>query len=137
MTNPSIELDIGMIVIAAAVNMGIGMLWYSPSVFGKRWMKAIGMSSDHKPKDMGFTYSLMFVASLVTAFALELLIESMLVSSALAGLMVGFWAGIGFVATSGLSQYLFDPHKKSLELYFINNGYYTFSFMVMGFMLGI
>ena len=136
MNMPTIQLDLGMILIAAAVSMGIGMLWYSPSTFGKRWMKAIGMTAGSKPKDMGFIYSLTFFGCLVSAFALEIFIESMLISSAFTGIMVGFWAGIGFVATSSLSQYLFNPHSK-LEVYFINTGYYVISFMTMGFMLGI
>lgn len=131
-----IQIDAGMVIIASVVNMGLGMFWYSPSVFGKQWMKAVGLTTRLKHRDMSFAYAMSFFASLLTAFTLELFLVNLPGSTAITGVMVGFWAGIGFVATYGLSQYLFNPQAKSKEAHFINIGYYVVSFMIMGLLLG-
>ncbi len=132
-----IEIDVIMIFLMAIINMGLGMIWYSPSVFGKKWMKLIGMTAGKKPKDTGFIYSLTFFASLVTAFTLELFISNIPGSNAWTGLMVGFWAGIGFGAATSISDYLFSGDSKKNELYLINAGFHLVSLMLMGFFLGI
>lgn len=132
-----IEIDIITIFLAAVLNMGLGMVWYSPKVFGQKWMKLIGLTKSKMPKEMGFIYSMAFFASLVTAFALELFIANIPGSNAWTGLMVGFWAGIGFAAASSLSDYLFAGDPKKNELYLINAGFHTIAFMLMGFLLGI
>lgn len=116
--------------------MGLGLVWYSPSVFGKRWMKAVGLTARSKTKEMGLTYALTFFAALITAFVLEIFIENIPDSGAATGIITGFWAGIGFVAASNLSEYLFNPHK-SKDLYFINSGFHIVAFMVMGLLLGL
>lgn len=134
---PTIEIDVVMIFIAGAVNMGLGILWYSPSIFGKKWMKAVGMTTKAKQKDMEKTYLFAFLSSLLAAFVLEVFIENVPGSGAYTGLMVGFWAGIGFVATTHLVNHLFDPYRNTNELYFINVGYHIVSLMIMGFLLGI
>lgn len=133
----TIEIDIISVVLASLVYMGIGMLWYSPSVFGKRWMKLTGMKAGDKPKDMGLTYSLMFFATLIASFTLEIFIANVPGANAATGIMAGFWAGIGFVATTSLPDYLFSPNAKHKELYFINTSYHVIAFMVMGLILGI
>ena len=133
----SLEIDIGMILIAAIANMGLGMLWYSKSMFGKRWAKLIGLRVDHKPKDMSFSYSVVFVGSLLMAFSLEMVLGVIPETNGLTGLLLGFWAGIGLVATTHLATYLFDPNHRPIEVYFINVGYYAVSLMLMGFLLAL
>lgn len=54
------------VLVAAVLNMAIGALWYSPVLFAKPWMKAIGKSM----KDMGKPgpgYALTTLGSLVMA----------------------------------------------------------------------
>ena len=99
-----IQVDIGMIFIVAVVNVAIGMLWYSPLMFGKHWAKVVG---DKPPKDMGFIIAVTFVASLVAGFVLEIFISNIPGSNGFTGLIVGFWAGIGLTAAVTLPEYLF------------------------------
>ena len=64
-------------VLAAAVaTMLIGGLWYSPLMFARPWMIAMGLDPDDKAKiaemqkSAGKLYTLAFLASLVSAFVL-------------------------------------------------------------------
>lgn len=132
-----LEIDIGMIVVAAGVNVALGMLWYSKNMFGPRWIKLVGIKKTDKPTDMQLSYSLTFFAALVMAFTLEIFIESSMATSVLSGAMMGFWAGVGFVATSSLPGYLFNPRAKSKEVYLIDASYYIVTLMVMGFLLAL
>ncbi len=134
---PQIEIDVVMVFLVAIYNMGVRMIWYSPSVFGKKWMKLQGLTEGKKLKDAGLIYSLTFFASLITAFTLELIISNILGSNPWTGLIIGFWAGIGFAAATSLSDYLFSGDLKKNELYLINAGYHILSLMLMGFFLGM
>src|SRR3989344_9410302 len=96
----TIEIDVVGIFLAAILNMGLGMVWYSSFMFGKKWMKLSGMTERKKSKDMGLIYSLTFFASLVVAFVLEMFIANVPGSNVVTGIMIGFWAGIGFVAAT-------------------------------------
>ena len=133
----TIEIDVIMIFIAAVMNMGLGMIWYSPDVFGKKWMKLTGLSKSKMSRDMGYIYALSFFASLLTAFTLDVFILNIPNSNIWTGLMVGFWAGIGFSAATSLSDYLFSGDAKKNELYLINAGFHLVSLMLMGLLLGI
>ena len=86
---------------------------------------------------MGFLYSLVFVGSLLMAFLLEMVLGIIPESNGVTGLLLGFWAGIGLVVPTHLATYLFDPHHKSIGVYFINVGYYVVSLTMMGFLLSL
>ena len=135
--SPIIEVDVIMVFLTAVLNMGLGMIWYSPDVFGKKWMKLTGLSKSKMPKDMGYIYALTFFASLVASFTLELFIANIPGSNAWTGLLIGFWAGIGFLAATNLSDYLFSGDSRKNELYLINTGFHIISLTVSGFLLGI
>ena len=120
------------LLVAGIASMVIGYLWYGP-LFGKAWMKLSGISSadmEKGKKEMPKTYGIMYVSSLVMAYVLAVFISYAGAKDLVSGAMVGFWAGIGFVATVGLSMVLFD--KKPFNLYLINVGYHVATLMVMG-----
>ncbi|OGN08133.1 MAG: hypothetical protein A3J46_06320 [Candidatus Yanofskybacteria bacterium RIFCSPHIGHO2_02_FULL_41_11] len=133
----TIEIDIVTIFLAAVVNMALGMAWYSSLMFGKKWIKLSGTTERKKARDMGLIYSLTFFASLVTAFALEMFIANITDSNVATGIMIGFWAGVGFVAATSLPEYLFNSNNKAKELYLINVGYHLVALMLMGGLLAI
>jgi surface polysaccharide O-acyltransferase-like enzyme len=125
------------VLVAAILNMLIGAVWYSQSLFGKSWMELAGLKPDDAQKRMAGmqrAYSLMFVASLLIAYALARVIWYAKVESAGGGALIGLLAWIGFVATTHGANYLFEG--KPLRLYGINTGYSLVSFLVMGALLG-
>ncbi len=44
MPEVTLELNYLAIIVAAAANFVLGMVWYAPSVFGKMWMKEAGIT---------------------------------------------------------------------------------------------
>ncbi len=130
------------VVVAAIASMVIGSIWYGPYLFGKVWMELSGHTPDPskgQPSAMIKSYSIMFVGSLLMAFVLDhaLIYASTytLTVGVPAGLMVGFWNWLGFIAPVTLGTVLWEG--KSWKLWFLNNGYYLVTLLVMGIILAL
>lgn len=132
MENTSINF---IAVFVAALSMFlIGGLWYSPALFGKAWLKALGqeesfLSSGNK----GVIFGGAFLLSLIMAFNLAGFVSGY--ESWTWGLLGGALAGFGWVAMAMGMIYLFE--RRSLKLWLINAGYLVLSFVVMGVILGV
>lgn len=130
---------------AGLVSMIIGALWYGP-VFGGVWAELMGWSkkemekmAKEKGSEMNKLYAIQFVGSLVMAFVLA---HSLEYASAYlgtvgvwAGIQVGFWSWLGFVAPVTLTSVLWEG--KSWKLYFLNNAYYLVTLLAIGILLSI
>jgi len=122
------------ILVAALFTFVMGYLWYSPSLFGKAWMDAIGFKKeDSKRPDMTKVLVLFFLFSLVMSFNLALFLNEPDVSWQ-RGALYGFHIGFGFVAMSIFITGQFE--KRSTRYMLIHGGYYCFCFVVMGAILG-
>lgn len=128
-------------VLAGAVsNMVLGFLWYGP-LFGKQWMALSGLGQQEldlqKSKGLGKSYAIAFVGALVMAYVLAhaLVFASayMGVDGVYAGLTVGFWNWLGFIAPVTLGIVLWDG--KPWKLWVLNNAYHLLSLLVMGVIL--
>lgn len=129
------------VVVSAIVSMIIGFLWYGP-LFGKKWMAMMGWGQEHidaaKAKGgMGKSYVIAFIGSLVMAYVLAHIVAMARmagISSGLSGgLQSGFWAWLGFVATTGLGSVLWEGRKWNL--YTFNMAYQLVNLLVMGAIL--
>ncbi len=131
------------ILVAALANMVLGFVWYGP-LFGKLWMSLMGMTKEHmdaaKAKGgMWKGYLLAFIGSLVMGYVLA---HSLVFASAYlqaagigAGLMVGFWSWLGFIAPVTLGSVLWEG--KSWKLWFLMNAYYLLALLIMGSVLAL
>jgi surface polysaccharide O-acyltransferase-like enzyme len=121
--------------------MAIGFLWYSPLLFARPWMLAMGYDPNDKSKidemrkEAGKAYTIAFVASLLSAFVLAKIVELTTVNSIRYGMKVGFAIWLGFVTTVQLTTTLFE--KKPSKLYLINTGYQLVCYAVMGAILAV
>ncbi len=129
-------------VIAAAIaTMVIGFLWYSPLLFAKPWMRAMGHDPEDKAKlaemrkGAGLMYVGAMLASLASAFVLAKIIEITTVNSALYGMKVAFAVWAGFVTTVQFTAFLFE--RKPFKLYAINTGYQLACYLAMGAILAV
>lgn len=129
-------------VIAAAIaTMVIGFLWYSPLLFAKPWMRAMGHDPEDKAKlaemrkGAGLMYAGAVLASLFSAFVLAKIIEITTVNSALYGMKVAFAVWAGFVTTVQFTAFLFE--HKPFKLYAINTGYQLACYLAMGAILAV
>ncbi len=122
----------GSVLVAAISSFLVGGIWYGP-LFGRAWMKAFGFTEeDLKKRNMGKTFGLSLVLAFVAALVLDMFIGAE--ATLMFGLMAGFFAGIGWVATFTGIQYVFE--MKSLKIFLISAGYSTVSLTLMGAILG-
>ncbi len=135
------NVNLWSVLVAAMATMVVGFLWYSPMLFARPWMVAMGYDPDDKPrmdamrKSAGKSYAISFAASLVSAFVLGKIIHVATVNTALYGMKVGFAIWLGFVTTVQLTAKLFG--NQSTKLYLINTGYQLVCYLAMGAMLAI
>jgi len=106
------------VLVAAIVAFVVGWLWWGP-LFGKQWMKLSGRkpSKDMK-KGMGSKMLIAFVANLIMAWVLAMLISSVAVVGIIEGAILAFHIWLGFVATIGVGLVLWDG--KPWGLFWLN-----------------
>lgn len=129
------------VVLCAVAAMVLGFLWYGP-LFGKEWMKLVGMQKDKMlgaNENMGKTYGMMFLANLLMAYVLAHFVWYAAPGSLtlLIAVKTAIWAWLGFIATYALTKHLFAVDRKPFKLYVIDTGYYLVSLVVMGSIFGV
>lgn len=127
------EINYLAVLIATAVTMVIGFLWYSPILFGNAWMKQLGKKMEEMSGGGPLTYILTALTALVGAFLLALLMTLTDERSMASGLTIGLIIGLSIAAKIGMN-YLFEGRK--LGLYLITVGYHLVSYIVMGLIIG-
>ncbi len=137
---PVVSVNLVAVVLAAIASFVIGMVWYSPMLFGKMWMKEIGTTEKEMKKKKGGMMQAMgmwFVGGLVTAYVLAhfLAYATGGYPTLMDGVMVGFWAWLGFVATVSAGMVLWGG--KSLRLYALTAGNDLVSMLAMGAILAV
>ncbi len=103
------------VVVATIVSMAIGWLWYSPVLFGKAWLKALGRGeADVAAMKQGAprAITLELVATLVKMYVLAGLVSFAFTDSAAQGALIGLWLWLGFVVTTNLSSVTFEGRSK-------------------------
>ncbi len=134
-------VNLWSVLVAAIATMILGFLWYSPLLFARPWMVAMGYDPEDKAKmdemrkSAGKSYGIAFVASLVAAFILGKIIDVTTVDSALYGMKIGFAMWLGFVTTVQLTAKLFG--NQPTKLYLINTGYQLVCYLAMGAILAV
>ncbi len=129
---------LAIFVSALAANV-LGALWYSPLLFGKKWMKLSGLSPEkmetEKKKGMAHRYILNFLASFVMAYVLSPFIAVGAMGNINSALLLAFWLWIGFIATKLLGSTLWEG--KSWGLYFLNISYELIAISLMAVILAL
>lgn len=120
-------------VLAAAVaSFILGMLWYSPLLFGKIWMKLAGISQQSM-KGKGLTppvaMFLGFLANLVVAYVLAHFLNLFGATTWQSGFELAFWAWLGFTTVTQLGSFLWEG--KPFSLFLLNTTYSLANLMLM------
>jgi len=125
---------------AAVACMILGFLWYSPMLFAKPWMVAMGYDPSDKAriaemqKGVRAKYAISFLTSLLSAFVLGKIIYHLAITTPLYGMKVGLAVWAAFVMTVQLTDKLFAG--RPWNLFLINTGYQLVCFLAMGAILG-
>lgn len=124
------------VLVAAVAAMILGFLWYSPVLFGKQWMKLMGITQDSKKKEgMVKTMGISFLTEIIMAIVLGSLLMTSMVDSLTNALVFAFMIWLGFIATTMINTVLFD--KKPFNLFLINSGYQLGSLLVMAIVFSL
>lgn len=135
------NVNLWSVLVAAIATMVLGFIWYSPLLFARPWMLAMGYDPEDKSKmqemqkSAGLSYMISFVASLVSAFVLAKIIDVTTVNTVLYGMKLGFAVWLAFVTTVQLTAKLFG--NQSTKLYLINTGYQLVCYLAMGAILAV
>ncbi|MBI5224435.1 DUF1761 domain-containing protein [Candidatus Micrarchaeota archaeon] len=125
------------VFLAAVVAMVVGYLWYSPMLFGNKWMKLSGWSEKEMKKNkagMGRMYFLSFVAALITAFVLGFVFVWEGVKTAYSAVSISVILWIGFVMTTSFTQEIFSRHQN-WELFALDSGHRLVALVATGLAL--
>lgn len=127
-------INIWAIVTASISAFIIGSLWYSPVLFANAWMKEAGLDEEQlKDANMIKIFSLAFVFILIMAFCLAMFLNDPAIDMT-AGAFYGFLTGFGWISLALAVNSLYE--RRSWKYIFINGGYWTVVFTLMGLILG-
>ncbi len=129
------------IIVAAIIQVILGSLWYSPVLFAKPWVKAMGPKMQEMMKKGNRMSPGMYVpplvAAFVTSYVLAWFINALHITTLGDGIKIGIMAWLGFTTTAQvLNSWIFSDGKPK-EVYFINTGYHLVSFVIMGAILAV
>lgn len=125
------------IAAIAVANFFLSWIWYSPLLFARPWMKALGLDPDRGMKDMSEAEKrklpwLMLnglVSSTLKALLLSVAVASLGAQSFGDGALIGALAWAGFILPSSLDT-LWEGRKGLVLL--INNALFVLSYAVFG-----
>lgn len=123
----SVTLNWWAILIAAVINMVLGMIWYSPALFGKSWMKLMGIK-ELKPNPKNLLG--MFIIALGIGMVLTHFVVYAGANTFGLGAEVGILSALGFVVLTGASGTF--ASGTSWKLWAINTGYWVVALALMG-----
>lgn len=123
-------------VLASAVFiLVLGAIWYSPAMFYNGWKKANNLTDEDIKKSKPIkTHGISFLLAYLMSYNLAFFLGDANTDWQW-GLTAGFLTGFGWAAAIFTAIALFE--QKSWKYIFINGGYITIYFTVIGFILGI
>lgn len=143
-----IDVNLWAVLACGIVSMGIGMLWYGPIIFGKRYMKLMGVDMNdtkkikESQKDMGILYFLQFVLTLLQVYVLAhvaVMSEAYFhVGAVQSSLTSAFWLWLGFIVPiqAGAAMWTNKSNDDKWAMFYISASYQLFSMLVFALILG-
>lgn len=133
----NLSMQILAVIIASFIHMFLGALWYSPALFGKKWMKLnkITKKSIEEAKKQGMQkeHTLSFISIIFTNIGLLFLLQSLNTITLISGLLYGLMLGIFFSAATTFPNYVYE--NKSFSLWGINSGYPVIALALNGMLM--
>ena len=123
------------VFVCAVANLVLGALWYSPPLFYRGWLNETGLSEEQLAQSNPIKiYGLTFILALVMSYNLAFFLGDAGTTAAW-GAIAGFLAGFGWSTLIFTIIALFE--RRSWMYIFINGGYITVYFTLIGFILGV
>jgi hypothetical protein len=127
------------VIVGAVVYFAIGAVWFTPQLFGKPWMAAIGWDESRPRPEMNpISYVGPAVFYLVSAIATGLLAKATGTDTLAEGIVLGLVVGIGYALVVTATDAVFDPNKpKPWNWFAISGAYHVVSLAIVGAIFGL
>ena len=127
------------VIVATLVHYILGGLWYSPLLFGNKFLQVINWSPE-KIAEVGNQshakeFAIAFVTSLVLVYILAHFVQYTKATTAMAGIQTAFWLWLGFIVTTQAATVIFE--LRPLGLYLLNIGYQLVGCALAGAILAL
>jgi len=124
-------------VLASALILWVlGAIWYSPALFAKPWMAALGIvMNPGKKKGLAAGMVASLVGDIIVAFVLLHMILWSGAGSFAEGAFVGFLCWLGFFAATQFPQGIYE--RRPWQLFAINAGYWFVGLLIVGGVLAV
>lgn len=127
------------VAVGAVVSMVIGAVWYGP-LFGKKWMKIIGMNPSNKEamKNMQTSAGMLYVTQFVLTLFQVLVLAHLVADTALVGGLeraLWIWAAFVIPTLAGASMWTNESTSTKWARFLIQGGYQLTLFVVFGLLL--
>ena len=127
------------VIVATLVHYILGGLWYSPLLFGNKFIQLINwtparlaeIESQSHAKELGIA----FLSSLVLVYILAHFVNYAKATTAMAGIQTAFWLWLGFIVTTQIATVIFE--QRPLGLYLINISYQLVGCSLAGLILAV
>ncbi len=119
------------VLAATAAYWVLGMIWYSPILFGKAWLRLTGLKP--KPEDMRFAMVAGPILGLITSAGLMCFMSRLHIADVTSGVLLGLTVWFAFVFTTGAGSVVYE--KYSTSLLWIHQGYYAVGYALIGAIL--
>lgn len=121
------------IIAVVVLDMVLGMIWYSPFLFGEVWHSLQGLDMAEMQEGRGAVYGISLLGMVVKFICLALLLQLAKAETWRDGIRVSLLAWLGFVVTIHLGSTLFAD--RSLEVLLINMSFHLIVFTSAGAIL--
>jgi hypothetical protein len=133
------KINYAAVAVSAIIYWVLGGLWYSPLLFGGKFIEIMRWSPEQlariQSEGAGLQLALAFVGSLVAAYVLAHIVRYAGAEDAVGGAKTGLWLWLGLIVTSNLNTVFFE--FRPLGLYLINMGYHLVGLLSMGALLAV
>ena len=133
------KIKYAAVIVATLVHFFLGGLWYSPLLFGNKFLQLINWS----PQKLQQMESESHVKELVIAFFMSLILVYILAhfvqytkaTNAMGGIQTAFWLWLGFIVTTHVPTVIFEG--RSFGLFLINVAYQFVGCALAGIILAV
>jgi len=127
------------VIVATLVHYILGGLWYSPLLFGNKFLQFINWSPEKvaeiEKQSHTKELAIAFVTSLVLVYILAHFVQYTKATTAMAGIQTAFWLWLGFIVTTQAATVIFE--QRPAGLYLLNIGYQLVGCALAGAILAV
>ena len=133
--HPVHSVHLWVVPVAGLLFWFLGAVWFSPVLFAKPWMAALGITPGHQKK--GFAAAM--ISSLIGDLFMALVMLHFIVwsgaNSVGTGAFVGFLCWLGFFVAIQFPQGLYE--QRPMTVFVIDAGYWFVGMLGIGAMMAV